>query len=132
MFIKNLQLIIPKEIESFPKLKGEGEPYHFLKWDNDQTTKEPILRYWFWNKTKTFKNRKTIYLKEFEKLLNNSIENSVITRKSFIDTCPRTSQPGPCGFAVIIAILTHLCVVIKEKPGMYSIKGKSRLLDILN
>ena len=61
-----------------------------------------ILRYWFWNKAKTRKFMKRIFINEIKELLKYLPRVQRITRKDYEQYCPRTKSDGDCGFAVII------------------------------
>lgn len=45
MIEEKLKKIIPGNISEFPKITENNNPYYFYRWDIDQISKEPILRY---------------------------------------------------------------------------------------
>lgn len=124
-----LKKVIPHELNSFCKLTKGDDPYHYTSWA--EADGMPILRYWFWNRTKTKKYGKRVFVNEIEELLKHSHQKHRITRADYLRYCPRTKRGGDCGFAVIIRILEHFQAV--EVVGReYTIKSAEsirRLLD---
>ena len=104
-----LKKVIPSELNSFNKLTKGRTPYYFTAWDEIEGVS--ILRYWFWNKTKTKKNKKRVFVSEIETLLKHMQSADKITRGDYRQSCPRTNGDGTCGFAVIIWILEYFQVV---------------------
>ncbi len=131
MFKLNLQSIVPVKLSDFPKITKIGEPYHFKRWDFDKKSNEPILSYWFWNKEKNYRNRKRVFINEFETLLRIAIESGYLLRSDFEKVCPKTNSDGTCGFAVIVAILEYLQVIENTKPGSYSLINKWEIRELL-
>jgi len=129
MIEKIIKKSIPSQLSLFDKFKEGHDPYHFAAWDKDSNI--TILRYWFWNKAKTKKYRKRVFINELEELLKHSLISRSISRKEFKKYCPRTSSDGSCGFAVIIGILKHIDVV-DIVDGQYTIKNVERLQHLLN
>jgi hypothetical protein len=124
-----LKNAIPNQLSLFGKLTEGHDPYHFAAWDKEGNI--AILRYWFWNRTKTKQNRKRVFINELEGLLKNSLISRSISRKDFEKYCPRTLGDGSCGFAVIIGILQHFQVV-DVVDGEYRVKNIERILQLLN
>jgi hypothetical protein len=131
MLEENLKKIIPKELKLFPKINRVGSPYNFNCWDWDKNNKEPILRYWFWNKENNYQNKKRLFLKELESLIQSSLDSGYLTRSDFNKICFRTYGDGSCGFSVIIAIFEHLEVIQKIKPGTYSLINERKIRALL-
>jgi len=109
MLEQSLKKAVSVELTSFEKLTEGHDPYYFSMWDEEDGTS--ILRYWFWNKAKTEKRRKRVFVSEIESLLRYAHKSQFITRDDFRTHCPRTNSDGGCGFAVIIRILEHFQVV---------------------
>ena len=129
MLEQTLKKVIPHELNSFSKLTEGHDPYYFTSWAEENGM--PILRYWFWNRTKTRKNKKRVFVNEIEELLKHSQRMRRIIRSDYLRYCPRTNSSGDCGFAVIISILEHFQVV-EVVGGEYTIKSAEsirRLLD---
>ena len=129
MLEQTLKKAIPHELNSFSKLTEGHDPYYFSSWAEENGM--PILRYWFWNRTKTRKNGKRVFVNEIEDLLKHSHRTRCITRADYHRYCTRTKSDGDCGFAVIIRILEHFQVV-EVVGGEYTIKSAEsirRLLD---
>src|SRR6266498_239196 len=103
MLEETLRKIIPSQLKSFRKLTAGHDLYYFGSWDIDNDTS--ILRYWFWNRSKTKQNKKRVFINEIEELLKYSLLAKGISRQDFQMYCPRTLNDGPCGFAVTIRIL---------------------------
>ena len=103
-----LQSIIPEMLSDFSKITKIGDPYFFEKWDMDIRSNKPILRYWFWNKEKTYRNKKRLFINEFEAFLRIALESGYLLRSDYKKVCPKTNSDGTCGFAVIVAILEYL------------------------
>jgi len=131
MLVENLKKIIPKELDEFPKINLIGSPYFFSSWDIDNKSKEPILRYWFWNKEKNYSNPKRLFLNEFETLIKNSLETGNLLRSDYNRLCLRTYSDGTCGFAVIVAILNHLELIREIAPGNYIIIDSTKIRNFL-
>ncbi|MFW6116297.1 MAG: hypothetical protein ACOC6F_01090 [bacterium] len=120
-----LKTLIPSEIRVFPKLTKNTEPYHFDRWDHDMDTGSAVLRYWFWSRDRSSKNRKRVFVAEAERLLRNTVKAGSITREDFKRHCPKTNRDGGCGFAVIIAVFESLGMVCHtEKRGVYAITNR--------
>lgn len=132
MLEEKLKKVIPKELNQFPKINHVDSPYYFASWDIDNESNEPILRYWFWNKEKKRKNPKRIFLKEFEALIRNSLNSGHLMRSEYNRLCPKTYRDGTCGFAVIVAIMNHLKLIRKTKPGDYLMINVVKTRDLLN
>lgn len=60
MLEQTLKKVIPQQLSSFQKLKEGHDPIYFDSWDREAGA--PILRYWFWDRTKTRKNKKRIFI----------------------------------------------------------------------
>jgi hypothetical protein len=129
MLKKTLKGIIPSQLSAFPKLTGGNDPYYFDYWENESNI--AILRYWFWNRTKTKQNRKRVFINEFEKLLKQLFISRIVTRQDFEKYCPQTLSDGSCGFAVIIGILQHFQVVEVVDEG-YKVKSTERIRQLLD
>ena len=132
MLKKELQKIIPLELNEFSKLNNTDTPYYFECWDRDKRWNELILRYWFWNRAGNKKNYKRLFINELDALIKISLENGYLLRSDFNRICIRTYGDGPCGFTVIVAILEHLKVIQKMEPGKYSIINIRKIRDLLN
>ena len=126
MLEEQLKKIIPGNLSEFPKLLGNENPYYFYKWDIDIKSKEPILRYWFWDKKMVRKNKKRLFINEFTDLIEDSLENGYLTRTSYNRICTRTIIDGSCGFAIIVEILDHIGGIQKKEPGIYLLNNKKR------
>lgn len=105
MDLQDIKRITPDELDRFQKLEGGVDPYYFKEWDSID---DNILRYWFWNKNRTKKNVKRIFIHELENLLRRPSQTGEITRSDFESYCPKTKRDGDCGFAVIVRILEFL------------------------
>jgi hypothetical protein len=128
MLEQTLRKEIPNKLSSFRKLTEGHDPYYFASWEKENGAS--ILRYWFWNKSRTKQNKKRVFINEIEKLLKYSIQEHRITRKDYKQYCPRTMRDGPCGFAVIIGILEHFQVV-EIVEGEYIVKNVEKLMELL-
>jgi len=129
MLEQTLKKAIPHQLSSFRKLTDGHDPYYFASWDKEDGVS--ILRYWFWNKIKTRKNRRRIFINEIEELLKYSLRVQRITRKDYQQYCPRTMSDGPCGFAVIIRVLEHFQVV-EVADGEYRVKSVEKIHELLS
>jgi hypothetical protein len=117
-----LKSLIPSEIRVFPKLTKSKDPYYFYRWDQDKDTGSAILRYWFWSRDRSRKNRKRVFVSETERLLENTLDAGEITRGDFKQYCPKTNRDGGCGFAVIVGVFESLGIVCHtEQRGVYAI-----------
>jgi hypothetical protein len=125
-----LKAVIPSQLQVFPKLTPDRDPYYFSSWDLEETTGEPILRYWFWSRDGVRKHRKRVFVREAEHLLKNAIGTGRITKCDFEKYCPRTNGDGGCGFAVIIAILKHFGAVRRSAWGVYAIVDRDRAREM--
>lgn len=122
------KLLIP--LYPFRKIKNEdNNPYYFKCWGTDQLDGVTFY-YWFWSKDKTKKNEKRVILKEFEALINISIKTGCISRKNFNQLCPRTDQSGPCGFAVMLSIITDVAGTTKTSAGLFEITNLNKLIQL--
>ena len=123
-----LRTVIPDQLHEFSKLTAGKDPCYFSSWDRDETTGEPILRYWFWSGDRGRKHRKRVFIHEVESLLKNVVDTGEITRRDFTECCPRTNRDGGCGFAVIIAILEHFNIAHSSAWGVHDVvdRGKAR------
>ena len=129
MLEQALKKAIPSQLSSFRKITDGHDPYHFASWDTEASVS--ILRYWFWNRTKTKQNKKRVFINEVEELLKYSLLAKRISRKDFQKYCPRTLSDGPCGFAVTIGILEHLQVV-EVVDGEYRVKNVEKIQELLS
>lgn len=111
-FADSLEMIIPSELNSFKKFDGSRDPYYFQKWDDQKLR----LKYWFWIKGKTEKKSKFVFIDELFRLIKEGVSKGFVERSDFRHCCPETEKSGPCGFAVMIAILLHLKSVSRAKP----------------
>jgi hypothetical protein len=125
-----LQRAIPAEIRKFPKLTA-GDPYEFISWDTDEDGGGAILRYWFWDRTRTKRNRKRVFVREMAALLANAGSADAIARQEFDILCPRTRGDGSCGFAVVLGILRHYGVVRAGSDGVYPTIDKASMAGLL-
>jgi len=128
MIEQALKKAIPSQLNSFRKLTPGHDPYYFTSWTAEGNTS--ILRYWFWNKTKTKKNNKRVFINEVEELLNYLLGAKNITRSDFQKYCPRTLGDGPCGFAVTLRILEYFHI-IEFADGEYIVKSTEKIHDLL-
>ena len=129
MLEKRIKEVVPEHLKQFSKLTPGHDPYYFDAWDNEVT--ETIIRYWFWNKGRTKKNRKRVFVSEITVLLKNKLGDRQIDRGDFELFCPKTNRDGGCGFAVIIRILEYLDIV-RFNSGQYQIHNPSETLRLLN
>ena len=126
---KNLQeFLIP--LYPFKKI-NDNEPYYFICWGTDQLDGVTFY-YWSWSKDKIKKNKKRIILKEFEALINLSINTGNISRKNFNQLCPRTNQSGPCGFAVMLSIIKDVAGITMLSKASYEITDVKQLNQLLD
>ena len=124
-----LKKAIPSRLGQFRKLTPDRSPYYFDSWKTDSG--EAILSYWFWNKNKTKKNTKRVFVREIESLLRSTCDAGVITRGDFERYCPQTNGDGDCGFAVIFSILEFLQLVKRGSRGKHTIIGQAKILQLL-
>ena len=124
-----LKRAIPCQLSVFGKLTEGHDPYHFAAWDKDGNI--AILRYWFWNRSKTKQNRKRVFINELEALLRHALISKSISHQDFEKYCPRTSGDGSCGFAIIIGILQHFQAV-DVVDGEYRVKSVERIQQLIN
>jgi hypothetical protein len=129
MLEQTLKKAIPSQLSSFNKLTDGYDPYYFASWEKEEGIS--ILRYWFWDKTKTRKNKKRVFINEIEELLKHSLPGNIITRDDFRKFCPRTLSDGPCGFAITIRILEYFQVV-KVANGEYEVKSVEKIHELLS
>jgi hypothetical protein len=128
-FEDTLRTVIPSEIKIFAKLTEGHDPYYFFEWDKIDNS--VVLRYWFWNKTKTGKHKKRVFIEEIPKLLSGFDKPTIITRTDFEKNCPRTKSDGGCGFAVMIRILEHFQIV-ESVDGKYLIKRTEKIRELVD
>ena len=128
MLEQALKKAIPSQVSSFSKLTDGHDPYRYSSWDKENGVS--ILRYWFWNRTKTKQNKKRVFINEVEELLKYSLLAKRISRKDFQKYCPRTLSDGTCGFAVTIGILEHFQVV-EVIDGEYRVKNVEKIQELL-
>lgn len=120
------QLLVP----SYPLKKisdKKTSQYYFKCWGTDELDGITFY-YWFWSKTKNKKNEKRIIFKEFEALIFESIKSGRVSRYDFNQLCPRTNQSGPCGFAVILSIISDIAGVRRFKNGVFEIINIDKLV----
>ena len=129
MFEQILKKEIPSKINAFAKLTAGHDPYHFASWDKDGNN--TILRYWFWNKTKTKQNRKRVFIDEMEKLMRSLLVSRTLTRTDFKKYCPRTQGDGSCGYAVIIGIFKYF-QILDVKDGEYTVKNTNYIEKLVS
>lgn len=110
---------IPTKLKKFPKLTVDKDPYYFQEWD--KSSHGTVIRYWFWNKNRTKRNSKRVFIQEIKNLLQQSISGDKIDRSLYKKCCGKTQSDGPCGYAVIIAILEILQVGERKKIGKKNI-----------
>ena len=128
---QNLRNLLIKQYP-FKKINNNGtSPYFFQNWGTDESAGTTFY-YCFWNKSKNFNNEKRIILKEFETLIKSSIELGKVTRKTFNLNCHKTNQSGPCGFAVMLSIITDIAGTTKIGSGQYRIIDTEKLKQLLN
>jgi hypothetical protein len=117
---------------TFKKINNNGtSPYFFQSWGTDEFTGTTFY-YWFWNKSKNLKNKKRVILKEFETFIKSSIILGTVTRRNFNLQCHQTNQSGPCGFAVMLSIITDVAGTTKIGSGVYRIIDTKKLKQLLN
>jgi hypothetical protein len=126
-----LKAVVPDEMDAFPRLTAEEDHYFFLRWDRDKDTGVALLRYTYWSPDRTREYRKKIVIPEFERLLESAVAAGQMGRQDFKTCCPRTDADGPCGFAVIIAILEHLGIARRTAWGEYSIVNREKARRLL-
>jgi hypothetical protein len=131
MLEEALKAVVPDEISAFPRLTADEDHYFFLRWDRDGDTGAPLLRYTYWSPDRTREYRKKILIPEVERLLESAIAAGQMGRQDFKTYCPRTDADGPCGFAVIIAILEHLGIARRTAWGVYTIMNREKARRIL-
>lgn len=123
---------LPIEQYTFKKIKNNGtSPYFFKKWGTDEFAGTTFY-YWFWYKNKNLKNEKRVILEEFESFIKSSIILGDVTRRNFNQHCYRTNQSGPCGFAVMLSIITDVAGTKKTGSGVYRIIDSEKLKQLLN
>ena len=130
MLEEKLHAIIPKNLSIFPKLTGGKDPYFFFKWDFDKKKNSPILRYWFWGKKR--KNKKRVFIDEFEALTRFSLGKGGFDRSDFERLCPNTLRDGDCGFAIFVRILEYHNLITRVGPGSYSVKYIDKLRELID
>jgi len=126
-----LKNTMPNHLKIFPKLTSDRDPCHFDSWDVDKDSGETLLRYWFWNRERTKKNKKRVFVREMESLLRKTCHTGAITRGNFESYCPRTNSDGGCGFAVIISILEYFHLVERCDRGVYDVLDRAKILQLL-
>jgi hypothetical protein len=129
MLEQTLKKVIPHELNSFSKLTEGHDSYYFTSWAEENGM--PILRYWFWNRTKTRKNGKRVFVNEIENLLKHPYRTRCITRANYLRYCTRTKSGGDSGFAVIVRILEYFQVV-EVVDGKYTIKSTENIRRLLD
>jgi len=123
MIEEELKRIIPSEISVFPKITTGKDPYYFDRWDMDKYN-GLILRYWFWNRDRTKKNRKRVFIKEFQNLISDINQRGFLDSYLFENNCPKTLSDGKCGYVVIVRILEFLkCISFTDKYQYLAIKS---------
>lgn len=129
MIYQQIKKVVPRYLNRFDKLTPDHDPYYFDSW----VTGGPgtILRYWFWNRDKTKKNKKRVFLSEIDDLLKCKILNSEIARNDFERYCPKTNGDGGGGYAVIIRILEHLGVV-QSIDGRFQIQNRDEIQRMIS
>lgn len=118
MIETEIKRIIPSQYRTFAKLES-GDPYYFNCYRGD------ALQYWFWNKTKTKENHKSVYFPEIRNATGGLINNGYFKRRDFTSLCPRGQSDGPCGFTVTGRIFEYLGIA--EYRGR---KGGFILIDL--
>lgn len=131
MLEEKLQELIPKKLGIFPKINGGNDPYFFYKWDFDGKTNQSILRYWFWDKKRRFKNKKKAFVNEFATLIEFSLGKEGFDRSDFERICPNTNRDGDCGFAIFVALLEFLDLITRTGPGVYSVINIEKLRELI-
>jgi hypothetical protein len=132
MLDEKLQDLIPKKLSIFPKINEGNNPYFFFKWDLDGKTHQSILRYWFWDKKRRFKNKKKAFVNEFATLIEFSLGKGGFDRSDFERICPNTSRDCDSGFAIFIAILAYLDLITRTSPEFYSVINIEKLRELIN
>jgi len=127
MLEQKLKLLIPQEINEFPKIERIGDPYHFENWELDKKSNGLIMRYWFWNKDKSDTNKKRVFINEFESLLRFSFTDGGFKKTDFIRLCPKTNSDGGCGFTVMVGILEHQRIIEKAGHGSYELINSEKI-----
>lgn len=127
---QNLRNLLTTRYE-FKKIHNGSSPYYFLSWGSDEFAGTTFY-YWFWNKNKNFKNEKRIIVNEFESFIKSSIDSGTVSRKIFNLLCHQTNKSGPCGFAVILSIVSDVAGTIKKGSGIYEIVDVEKLKQLLN
>ena len=101
MLESTLHGLIPKRVSTFPKLRGNGGPYRFDRWEKD------CLRYSFVGAKKYTKRLPEC---EIRAGLSQLRDTGWLSRETFRRICPRAKSDGECGFAVLGRILEALHV----------------------
>ena len=90
--------LVPSSLDRFAKLTRGHDPYYFKAWDKSGPA--TILRYWFWNRAKTKKNAKRVFVREIRTLLREALGNREFGRAEFKRCCPKTLADGECGYVM--------------------------------
>lgn len=104
-----LKRLIPDKYDELEKFENP-DPYHFDSWAPDRSG-ESCMYYWFWNKSKTRRNKKRVVPSEVQNLLENCQDKKYIKRGDFKKYCPNSETAGPCGFVVTTRMLEYLGIV---------------------
>ena len=112
---RSVKQVIPSSLDQFAKLTSGRDPYYFKRWDRSGS--DVVLRYWFWNKTRTEKNAKRVFVHELAELLRQGLSKGGFSRADYDCCCPRTLSDGSCGYVVMARILEHLGVVQQTPSG---------------
>jgi hypothetical protein len=123
-----LKQVIPSQLSIFKKLTPGHDPYHFGSWDKEGGV--PILRYWFWIKAKTKKERKRVFINEVGSLLKLALQADYISRSDFRNSCPLTIDDGECGYAVTMRIFEYFQIV-EVLHGKCRIKNREKIKELL-
>ena len=112
---RSLKQVIPSSLDQFAKLTAGRDPYYFKAWD--KSGPDVVLRYWFWNRAKTKKNAKRVFVREIRTLLREAMDKGEFGRTEFRRCCPKTLADGACGYVIMARILEHLGVVQRTRGG---------------
>ena len=87
------------------------------------------MLYWFWNKERTSKNHKRLFIAEMEELVENICKGGIINKTKFKSCCPRTNGDGGCGYAVILSVLSFCsCIQPLDRENWKVDSGKAYAL----
>ena len=78
------------------------------------------------------KNKKRLFINEFYNLIDCSLENELLTRTAYNRICTRSRNDGSCGFAIIIAILDYIGGIEKKEPGIYTLKNRDSIRNLID